>query len=414
MLDLSTLDTLTDRQLLIRLIALLTSLVKVQHRDRSPSSTVCRNGANCSYQPNCWFSHAPHSVRRSGTPASVPQRPASTWRTPRPCRATATATPSPPCFTSRNGFGPLAPRRRRRRSPAPLRASTATQPSDASSPPPSCTTLSESSPSSLRRRRRHKQRRRYTTTCRSTSTSSTPPASCTNSYPSPRLQRSSSPWRPPPPPPPTEFPIAPPSQLRLPLSASQLRLHRLRHEFDAVTFDDISRIAAATPHRRSSTLTTYSAPAPQPLTPPPTTTTHTPYAAAAPSSAATDMPSLQSSSGFGTPDPEVFFDDLCHETCDLDPDPEFFFGDLCFEAPSDLDATSDALDALDALQHTDPALKELLAVAARVVRYIPREEEGNRWSIERCFHQFDFNARYAPIRPYRPRCRLRTAPAPVS
>ena len=128
------------------------------------------------------------------------------------------------------------------------------------------------------------------------------------------------------------------------------------------------------------------------------------------------MPSLQSSSGFGTPDPEVFFDDLCHETCDLDPDPEFFFGDLCFEAPSDLDATSDALDALDALQHTDPALKELLAVAARVVRYVAREEEGNRSSIEdeACFYEFNFNARYDPIRPYRPRCRPRTAPAPVS
>ena len=88
------------------------------------------------------------------------------------------------------------------------------------------------------------------------------------------------------------------------------------------------------------------------------------------------MPSLQSSSDFGTPDPEVFFDDLCHETCDLDPDPEFFFGDLCFEAPSDLDATSDALDALDALQHTDPALKKLLAVAARVKR---RKFRHKKW-----------------------------------
>ena len=58
MLDLSTLDTLTDRQLLIRLIALLTSLVKVQHCDHSVRDrTVCRNGANCSYQPNCWFRH---------------------------------------------------------------------------------------------------------------------------------------------------------------------------------------------------------------------------------------------------------------------------------------------------------------------------------------------------------------------
>lgn len=119
------------------------------------------------------------------------------------------------------------------------------------------------------------------------------------------------------------------------------------------------------------------------------------------------MPSLQSSSGFGTPDPEIFFDDLCPETCDLDPDPEFFFSDLCFEAPSDLDATSDALDALDALQHTDPALKALLALAARVVRRIPREEERNRSSIEdeASFYEFNFNARYDPIRPYRPRCR---------
>ena len=125
------------------------------------------------------------------------------------------------------------------------------------------------------------------------------------------------------------------------------------------------------------------------------------------------MPSLQSSSGFGTPDPEIFFDDLCPETCDLDPDPEFFFGDLCFEAcdldpdpeflfgdlcfeaPSDLDATSDALDALDALQHTDPALKELLAVAARVIRRNTLEEEGNRGVLERLFHKFEFNARYA-------------------
>ena len=108
------------------------------------------------------------------------------------------------------------------------------------------------------------------------------------------------------------------------------------------------------------------------------------------------MPSLQSSSGTATPDPELFFDDLCFETpCDLDPDPEFFFGDLCFEAPSDLDATSDALDALDALQHTDRALKELLAVAARVIRRNTLEEEGNRGSVERLFYKFDFNAPYA-------------------
>ena len=150
MLDLNTLDTLTDLQLLIRLIVLLTGLVKVQHRDRSPSSTVCRNGATCSYQPNCWFSHAPHTVRHSGTPP-VPQRPASTWRTPRPC--CASAAPSPPCFSSRNTFGPLAPQRRRRRSPIPLRASAAVQPCVESPSPPSCTTSSESSP--LRRRRRH-------------------------------------------------------------------------------------------------------------------------------------------------------------------------------------------------------------------------------------------------------------------
>ena len=110
------------------------------------------------------------------------------------------------------------------------------------------------------------------------------------------------------------------------------------------------------------------------------------------------MPSLQSSSGFGTPDPEIFFDDLCPETCDLDPDPEFFFSDLCFEAPSDLDATSDALDALDALQHTDPALEELLAGAARVFRRRTFEEECNRGVIVRLFQQMDFNARYAPIR----------------
>ena len=37
MLDLGALDTATDRQLLIRLVALLTSLVTVQHRDRPPS-----------------------------------------------------------------------------------------------------------------------------------------------------------------------------------------------------------------------------------------------------------------------------------------------------------------------------------------------------------------------------------------
>ena len=104
------------------------------------------------------------------------------------------------------------------------------------------------------------------------------------------------------------------------------------------------------------------------------------------------MPSLQSSSGTATPDPELFFDDLCFETpCDLDPDPEFFFGDLCFEAPCDLDATSDqdAPPFLDAPPHTDPALEELhrlpmevtlnLATAhSRTVRNVSEAEEWKR------------------------------------
>ena len=103
------------------------------------------------------------------------------------------------------------------------------------------------------------------------------------------------------------------------------------------------------------------------------------------------MPSLQSSSSSITPDPELFFDDLCLEACDLDPDPEFFFGDLCFEAPCDLDATSDqdAPPFLDAAPYTDPSLEELhrlpkevtldLATAhSRTVRKVSAAEEWKR------------------------------------
>ena len=115
MLDLDTLESLTDRQILFKLIGLITSLITVQHRDRSPSSTPCRNGSACSFVPRCWFSHAPHTVPPPTKSSVLPQRSAPIWRTPRPCRASAT--PSPPCFSSRNEFEPLAPRRRRHRSP---------------------------------------------------------------------------------------------------------------------------------------------------------------------------------------------------------------------------------------------------------------------------------------------------------
>ena len=156
MLDLSALDTLTDRQLSIRLIALLTSLV--QHRDRSPSSTVCRNGDTCSYRPNCWLSHAipppEFTVRRAGTARSAQssassQRSATTWRTPRPGRALAT--PPPPCFSGRNAFGSLAPRRRRRHSPGIRRLSAIHH--DAPLPPPPAS----SSPAPCQRRRRRRR-----------------------------------------------------------------------------------------------------------------------------------------------------------------------------------------------------------------------------------------------------------------
>ena len=82
MIDSGTLDSpSTDRQILFKLIALLPSLITVQHRDRSPSSTACRNGSPCSYRPRCWFSHA--------------------------------VSPPVPCFSSGNAFGSLSPRRRR-------------------------------------------------------------------------------------------------------------------------------------------------------------------------------------------------------------------------------------------------------------------------------------------------------------
>ena len=144
MLDLSTLPRLTDGQLLIRLIARLTSLVTVQHRDRSPSSTVCRNGNTCSYRPNRWFSHALHTVRRPATPASTKssafsQRSALTWRTPCPCRALAT----PSCFSEENAFVSLAARRRRRQSPGrhrplPIRFDAPLPPPPSSSLPAAC------------------------------------------------------------------------------------------------------------------------------------------------------------------------------------------------------------------------------------------------------------------------------------
>ena len=147
MLDLGTLDALTDRQLLVKLIALLTSLTTVQHGDRSPSSTACRNGPPCSYRPGCWFSHAVSSpgpsVRRTDTTLSAQhtgssayaQRLATTWRTPRPNRASTPLTSPPlPGFSSGNAFSSLVPRRQRRRSlrtppVAPRLASPASPPS---------------------------------------------------------------------------------------------------------------------------------------------------------------------------------------------------------------------------------------------------------------------------------------------
>ena len=130
MLDIGTLDSQKDRQILLKLVALLTSLIAAQYRDRLPSSTPCRSGPACSYGTRCWFSHAaPHTVRRSGTPppaTASSKRIAASWRTsgrpsaareqlassPLPARPSSTAPPS-----GGNTFGPLAPQRRRRRDP---------------------------------------------------------------------------------------------------------------------------------------------------------------------------------------------------------------------------------------------------------------------------------------------------------
>ena len=94
MLDLDTLESQTDHQILLRLVALLTSLIAAQHRDRFPSSTPCRNGPACSYGTRCWCRHAaPHVL-----PATVPsQRHAATWRSPsRPSAARTQLVSSPP------------------------------------------------------------------------------------------------------------------------------------------------------------------------------------------------------------------------------------------------------------------------------------------------------------------------------
>ena len=298
----------------------------------------------------------PHTVRLSGTPLPKPsvsssapsQCLATTWRTPRHSRVAAPPA-TLPSFSSGNAFGPLAPQRRRRHSPH-LPRSTATRSSDLSSPSSSqssSTTLPASSPlrrrrgqslrvdsitieelrhllaSAPRRRRKGKIssrsppattsrlrsssrlvltppptttsfspsplrrlhrlqhgfdavtfdniRRLATATPRrrsSTPTTSLPPAllSCSSyrcpTYSlSPRSGQPSSPWRPPPPPPTTEFPVVPPPTTTS-LSPSPLRrLHRVRHGFDAVTFEDIRRISAGTPDRRSSTPATLSPPA---------------------------------------------------------------------------------------------------------------------------------------------------------
>ena len=241
------------------LIALFTSIVKVQHRGRSPSNTVCRNGGTYSFRQNCWFSHAetssrPPTYRTSTTPSpnfrsSAPsQRFATTWCTPRHRRPRSLVSAA----GTRSGHSPpSAAAALAQFLPALL------QPSGPASCliQPSCTTSSESSP--LRLQCWCRQRRRCNTTSRSTtipvhhvidafnyddtsrlvaamqqrrprsttpsplfpaspshsstSTSSSPPASrSTGHYLSPRSRRSSPPWRPPPPPPPTEFPIAPP------------------------------------------------------------------------------------------------------------------------------------------------------------------------------------------------------------
>ena len=58
MLDLGTLDGLTDRQL-------LASIVSVKHRDqRTPSHTVCRNGSSCSYKPHFFCGVQNERVRK--------------------------------------------------------------------------------------------------------------------------------------------------------------------------------------------------------------------------------------------------------------------------------------------------------------------------------------------------------------
>ena len=216
MLDLNTLESLTDRQILFKLIGLITSLITVQHRDRPPSSTPCRNGPACSFRPRCWFGHAPHPVRHAGTPPSpaspaLYQRSVPAWRTPRLRRASAA--PSPTCFSSRNAFGSLAPRRRRRRSsgrhrPLPIRL-------DAPLPPAPST----SSPAPCRRRRQRRlrndidhitfedvqriattvQRRRSFNSFTCTEASDSPPLTPSSfSSRSPRSPSPRSPWRPPP------------------------------------------------------------------------------------------------------------------------------------------------------------------------------------------------------------------------
>ena len=118
MLDLGTLESQTDCQILLRLIALLTSLIAASHRDHFPSSTPCRNGPACSYGTRCWCRHAaPHVL-----PATVPsQRHAATWRSPsRPSAARAQLASSPP--------SPLPPA-----SPSPAHNSSTAPPSRSSS-----------------------------------------------------------------------------------------------------------------------------------------------------------------------------------------------------------------------------------------------------------------------------------------
>ena len=292
MLDLSTLDALTDRQLLIRLIVLLTSLVKVQvqHRERTPSSTACRNGPACSYRPRCWFNHAetpPAAPSPPATPRQAAQRPEDAPHANKPNRCLSSSQRScpwlaglmvgrsrlpPPCgtqketFATANPFGAIAPRRRKRRAPVPRVNSTTPCPTFSSSSADDASSIDRKYRLTSRRKSKPSQDRLVDppTSPRRSSTSSewrNPPSSTS---PTAEDTRTSEPRRQSPTPPPKYQPVDPPASSRKSSSSDVLslrtsptpftsppaqRLLRLSHNYDTVTFDEIRCLAANAPLR---------------------------------------------------------------------------------------------------------------------------------------------------------------------